>query len=71
MQGKYKLAFPSWVRAGNIADNAVYICAQWAALRDAAPSFYELRPEIGLCFFESVPCLDYGCNDLPLRLSGL
>ena len=37
----------------------------------ALPSCILEKPEIGLCFFEAAACLDYGPEDLPLKLVDL
>lgn len=73
MDGKYRLAFPSWVRQGGIPDNAVYLCAQWERLRENNTLTFpcEAVPEISLCFFESKACLEYGRDDLPGKLAEL
>ena len=69
----FRLAFPSWVKEGGISENAQFICARWQALRQAGmlPARILEKPEIGLCFFEAAACLDYGPEDLPLKLMDL
>ena len=67
------IAFPSWVTAGSIAENAEFICAKWKELNLPAKfkGKVEPLPEIGLCFFEQLACLAYRDNDLPASLSNL
>ena len=52
-----RLAVPSWVIPGEIADNARFVSGRAA--------------EVGLCFFETEACLAYGEADLPVDLAGL
>lgn len=66
----FRLAFPSWVKEGGISENARFICGKWQSIRQfgGLPSCVLDEPEIGLCFFEAAACLDYGLEDLPLKL---
>ena len=52
-----RLAAPSWVIAGSIADNARFLAGKVS--------------EVGLCFFETEASLAYGAKDLPPELTGL
>lgn len=54
---KDKLAAPSWVMPGTIAQNALFLLNKVA--------------EIGLCFFEWQSCLKYGAQDLQPWLANL
>lgn len=68
-----KIAFPSWVVAGSIVENATFICAQWQKLDLPAllgPGV-QTKPEIGLCFFEHLACTAYTNEDLPQQLASL
>lgn len=69
----FQMAFPSWVTSGGIGDNASFICERWQRLCEAGlvPGNINPSPEIGLCFFESAACLDYGAEDLPASLAWL
>lgn len=64
-----RIAVPSWVTAGTIADNAFFI---HNAMKSSLPQKHTLQPsitEIGLCFFETASCLAYTENDLPASLA--
>ncbi len=65
--GKWAMAFsvaaPSFVIPASVADNA-YFLAQKAIE-------YPQIQEIGLCLFETQPCLDYTDKDLPKELAKL
>lgn len=50
-------AAPSCVIPGTVAENAVFLAGKVA--------------EVGLCFFETQPCLAYGVEDLPMHLQDL
>lgn len=50
-------AAPSCVIPGTVAENAVFLAGKVA--------------EVGLCFFETQPCLAYGVDDLPMHLQDL
>lgn len=52
-----RLAAPSFVLPGTVAENARFLSGK--------------IDEIGLCFFETRACLDYGETDLPPDLAGL
>lgn len=53
----HRLAAPSWVIPGGIADNARFLAGKVS--------------EVGLCFFETEACLAYGEADLPSDLADL
>ena len=67
------IAFPSWVAAGGIAQNAAFICAKWQELNLGGKFGAGVRnkPEIGLCFFEHLACTAYTSEDLPQHLASL
>lgn len=68
-----KLAFPSWVKGGNIAANVNFIWEHWQVLQEEKrlPKIINPEPEIGLCFFEAAACLEYYEADLPVELAKL
>lgn len=53
----FPFAAPSCVVPGTVAENAHFLAGKVA--------------EVGLCFFETQPCLAYGVEDLPISLKDL
>lgn len=53
----HTFAAPSCVIPGTVAENAFFLAGKVA--------------EVGLCFFETQPCLAYGVEDLPMHLQDL
>lgn len=57
MPGSWRLAAPSFVLPGTVAENCAFLQGR--------------VDEVALCFFETDACLEYGENELPPWLGGL